>query len=102
MLCGIYGKQFGLKIAIAGIFALLGPYLSLDIHFAAGNFILDAMQGKPFIVQGNVLPCRSYLYASDLTVWLLNMLVRSAPAKPSNSGSYKSVPTRDLAHRTTH
>jgi dTDP-glucose 4,6-dehydratase len=101
MLCGIYAKQFGLKIAIARIFALLGPYLSLDIHFAAGNFILDAMQGKPVIVQGNGLPCRSYLYASDLTVWLLNMLVRAAPGKPYNVGSDESVSIRDLAQRTS-
>jgi nucleoside-diphosphate-sugar epimerase len=101
MLCGIYAKQFGLKIAIARIFALLGPYLSLDIHFAAGNFILDAMQGKPVIVQGNGLPCRSYLYASDLTVWLLHMLVRAAPGKAYNVGSDESVSIRELAQRTS-
>jgi len=100
MLCGIYQKQFGLKIAIARIFALLGPYLSLDIHFAAGNFILDAMQGKPVIVQGNGQPCRSYLYASDLTVWLLHMLVRATPGKPYNVGSDQSVSIRQLAELT--
>ncbi len=100
MLCGIYQKQFDLRIAIARIFALLGPYLSLDIHFAAGNFILDAMQGKPVIVQGNGQPCRSYLYASDLTVWLLHMLVRAKPGKPYNVGSDESVSIRDLAERT--
>jgi len=100
MLCGIYQKQFGLHISIARIFALLGPYLSLDIHFAAGNFILDAIQGKPVVVQGNGLPCRSYLYASDLTVWLLHMLVRAAPGKSYNVGSDESVSIRDLAERT--
>ncbi len=100
MLCGIYQKQFGVKIAIARIFALLGPYLSLDIHFAAGNFILNAMQGKPVIVQSNGLPCRSYLYASDLTVWLLHMLIRAQPGKPYNVGSDESVSIRDLAERT--
>ncbi len=45
LLCAIYGKQFGLDIVTARIFALLGPLLSLDIHFAAGNFIRDAMAG---------------------------------------------------------
>ncbi|MBI3441815.1 MAG: NAD-dependent epimerase/dehydratase family protein [Proteobacteria bacterium] len=99
MLCAIYAKQFGSKIAIARIFALLGPYLSLGIHFAAGNFIHDAMQGKPVIVNGNGLPCRSYLYASDLTVWLWHMLVRAEPGKPYNVGSDESVSIRDLAER---
>lgn len=99
MLCAIYAKQFGSKIAIARIFALLGPYLSLGIHFAAGNFIRDAMQGKPVIVNGNGLPCRSYLYASDLIVWLWHMLVRAEPGKPYNVGSDESVSIRDLAER---
>ncbi len=99
MLCAIYQKQFGTKVAIARIFALLGPYLSLDIHFAAGNFIRNAMQGKPVIVNGNGLPCRPYLYASDLTVWLWHLLVEAEPGKPYNVGSDESVSIRSLAEK---
>ncbi len=99
MLCAIYGKQFGLEVSIARIFALLGPYLPLDIHFAAGNFILDAMEGKPVIVTGNGQPYRSYLYASDLTIWLWHMLVRAEPGKAYNVGSDESVSIKDLARR---
>ena len=99
MMCALYGKQFGLQISIARIFALLGPYLSLGIHFAAGNFIRDAMQGKPVIVQGNGLPCRSYLYAADLTTWLWHLLQRGAPNKPYNVGSDESVSIKLLAER---
>jgi len=102
MLCTIYKKQFGTKIAIARIFALLGPYLSLDIHFAAGNFIRDAIQGKPVIINGNGLPCRSYLYASDLTAWLWHMLVRAEPGRPYNVGSDESVSILHLAARISH
>jgi nucleoside-diphosphate-sugar epimerase len=58
------------------------------------------MQGRPVIVQGNGLPCRSYLYAADLTVWLLHMLVRAQPGKPYNVGSDETVSIRDLAERT--
>ena len=102
MLCAIYKKQFGTEVAIARIFALLGPYLALDIHFAAGNFIQDAMQGKPVIVNGNGQPCRSYLYASDLTIWLWHMLVRAEPGMPYNVGSDESVSIRDLAEHISH
>lgn len=99
MLCAIYGKQFGVPITIARIFALLGPYLALDIHFAAGNFIRDAMKGKPVIVSSNGLPCRSYFYASDLVVWLLHILVHGEPGRPYNVGSDRSVSIRQLAEQ---
>lgn len=100
MLCGIYQKQFGLEVATARIFALLGPYLSLGIHFAAGNFILDAMQGRPIVVKGNGQPVRSYLYTSDLTVWLLHLLVRAHPGRAYNVGSDEGVSIAELAERT--
>jgi len=97
MLCAIYCKQHGIEVAIARIFALLGPYLTLDIHFAAGNFIRDAIAGKTVVVNGNGQPCRSYLYASDLAVWLLHMLIRAPSCRPYNVGSDESISIRELA-----
>lgn len=101
MLCAIHQKQFGLNISIARIFALLGPFLSLDTHFAAGNFIRDAMQGKRIVIKGNGLPCRSYLYVSDLTVWLWHLLVRGEPGVPYNVGSDDGVSVKDLAAKVS-
>jgi len=101
MLCSIYQKQFGLQIAIARIFALLGPYLSLDTHFAAGNFIRDAMAGKAVNVNGNGRPCRSYLYASDLTVWLWHMLQYAPACRAYNVGSPEPVSVAELARVTS-
>ena len=97
MLCTIYGKQFGLTITVARIFTLLGPYVPLDIHFAVGNFIRDAMAGRPATVNSDGRACRSYLYGSDLAVWLWHMLVRAEPGRPYNVGSDESVSIRDLA-----
>jgi len=101
MFCAIYGKQFGLDISVARIFALLGPHLALDIHFAAGNFILDAIAGRPALVEGNGLACRSYLYAGDLTAWLLRMLVQAKPGVTYNVGSEESISIGELAERTS-
>ena len=100
-LCAIYAKQYGLDVVTARIFALLGPHIELGIHFAAGNFIRDAMQGRRVVVKGDGRPCRSYLYASDLTVWLLAMLVRAKPGAVYNVGSDQTVSIADLARRTS-
>ena len=99
-LCAIYAKQFGLDIVNARIFALLGPLLSLDTHFAAGNFIRDAVAGRTVTVNGAGTAVRSYLYAADLTAWLWTMLIRAAPGSVYNAGSEDGVSVADLARRT--
>lgn len=100
MLCAIHAKQFGLDVVNARIFALLGPMLSLDIHFAAGNFIRDALAGKVITVNGAGAAVRSYLYAADLTAWLWTMLLRAAPGSVYNVGSDDGVSIADLARHT--
>lgn len=101
MLCAIYGKQFGCSIVVARIFALLGPLLNLDIHFAAGNFIRDAISGKVIRVSGDGRPERSYLYPSDLVVWLLAMLTHGESGAAYNAGSEEGISIADLAKLTS-
>ena len=100
MLCTIYAKQHGVDVITARIFALLGPLLSLDIHFAAGNFIRDALAGRTVTVEGAGTAVRSYLYAADLTTWLWAMLLRAAPGSVYNVGSEEAVSIAELAERT--
>jgi dTDP-glucose 4,6-dehydratase len=99
-LCAIYGKQFGLDVVTARIFALLGPLLTLDIHFAAGNFIRDAMAGRIISVQSAGTAVRSYLYAADLTIWMWTLLLAGKPGSVYNMGSEEAVSIADLARRT--
>ncbi|MDZ3833305.1 MAG: NAD(P)-dependent oxidoreductase [Sphingopyxis sp.] len=100
LLCAIYGKQFGLDVVTARIFALLGPLLSLDIHFAAGNFIRDATAGRAIRIESSGSAVRSYLYAADLTVWLWLALMRAPPGTTWNMGSEEAISIADLARRT--
>lgn len=100
MLCAIYAKQFSLDVITARIFALLGPLLSLDIHFAAGNFIRDAMAGRRIQVEGAGTAIRSYLYIADLTVWLWKMLLRADRGSVYNTGSEEAISIADLARLT--
>jgi len=73
--------------------------LSLDIHFAAGNFIRDAMAGKTIVIEGAGKAVRSYLYAADLTAWLWAMVLRAPAGAIYNVGSEESVSIAELAER---
>lgn len=100
MLCALYGRQHGLNISTARIFAILGPHLALDAHFAAGNFIKDAIDGKKIIVKSSGSAVRSYLYAADLVSILWHLLIRGQRGIAYNVGSQEPISIKDLAIRT--
>ena len=94
-----HGAHETLQVKIARVFALVGPYLALDKHFAIGNFLKSAMAGDEIVIEGDGSPHRSYLYAADMAAWLWAVLLRGEARKAYNIGSEESLSIHELAQQ---
>jgi len=81
----------------ARLFAFLAPLLPLDAHFAAGNFISDALNGRDIHLTGTGESVRSYQYGTDLVTWLWTILKRGRNVRAYNVGSDEFLSIAHLA-----
>ena len=93
----MYSEYYGFDVKIARCFAFVGPYIPMKKHFAIGNFINNVRQKLPIQIVGDGTPYRSYLYASDLIVWLWIILCQGKSGRVYNVGSEDAISMLDLA-----
>ena len=93
----IAASKQGLHFITARLFAFIAPFLPLGTHFAAGNFIRDAVTSNKIEIQSGGGSIRSYLYATDLCSSLWALLARGQSINAYNVGSEQEVSIRNLA-----
>jgi len=97
-LCTLYRDAHGLETIVARCFAFVGRDLPLDVHFAIGNFIRDALCSDAIEVAGDGSPLRTYLDQDDLAHWLTTLLERGCAGQTYNVGSDEIINIGELAH----
>ena len=97
MMLTLEGMAGSVDAVIARLFAFVGPLLPLNEHFAIGNFIRDALNGTPIVVQGDGSAVRSYQYPTDLISWLWAMAARPLKSNVYNVGSDHPYSIREIA-----
>lgn len=97
-LCALYQDQHGLETVIARCFAFVGQDLPLDVHFAIGNFIRDALNAQEIIVKGDGTPVRSYMDQRDLAHWLCVLMENGVAGQAYNVGSDHALTISELAN----
>ena len=90
-------RESGVPSTIARCFTFLGEYLPLDAHFAVGNFIKNCLDGEDIVIRSDGTPVRTYMYASDLAMWLVGILADGRVGEAYNVGSDEAVSIAELA-----
>ena len=96
-ICREAGSSSQCSPIIARLFAFGGEHLPRDTHFALGNFIQNALDRKPILINSDGRSRRSYLYGADMATWLWSALSISHLQVPLHIGSDHSISILELA-----
>lgn len=97
-----YSKKNHFKSKIARCFAFVGPFMKMNGNFAIGNFIKNAADGKNIELKGDGSAIRTYLYAGELSIWLLEILINSKEDCIYNVGGSEEISIYNLAKRVAN
>jgi len=79
------------------MFCFCRSLFAIRWKFAIGNFISSLLKNKKIIIHGDGTPIRSYMYVSDLVIWLITILIKGKNCYPYNIGSEEEISIENLA-----
>ena len=86
-----------MNICSPRLYSFAGPGIATNAHFAIGNFIRDAIEGRDVVIKGNPETVRSYLHPIDMTIQLLDCLLGENTSIFPDIGSFNPIKIFDLA-----
>jgi dTDP-glucose 4,6-dehydratase len=96
-LVSLYVNQHRLPVTTARAFTFIGPFQPLDAPWALNNFMRDALSGNDIRLHDDGTTRRSYLYGSDVAVWLLKMLIDGRNGEIYNLGGAQAASHTEVA-----
>jgi nucleoside-diphosphate-sugar epimerase len=93
-----YSSQYKIPVSTARAFTFFGPFQTLDAPWAVNNFMRDALSGRDIRLHGDGTTRRSYLYGSDVAVWLLRILIDSVDSAVYNLGGDTPISHAEIAN----
>tara|TARA_Y100001970_G_C14244543_1_gene867157 strand:- start:3592 stop:4533 length:942 start_codon:yes stop_codon:yes gene_type:complete len=93
-----YYKIFKLNIKIARIFNTYGPFMQQNDGRVVSNFIVNALNQKKIIINGQGKQTRSFCYIDDLVTALIKLMNKNSKFNgPFNIGNPEEYNVRQLA-----
>lgn len=96
-LVALYAELYAFDFVIARCFAFVGQDLPLNVHFAVGNFLSNALNGEDIIVNSDGKSIRSYMDQRDLAHWISELTLKRTPSRVYNVGSSEPISIEELA-----
>lgn len=78
-------------------FSFIGPFMDMNKPWAINNFIRDALKFKNIRILGNGKPIRSYMYPTDMALWIVTILAQGKVGSAYNLGSDCGISLEEVA-----
>lgn len=96
-----YARVYGLDTRIVRLFNTYGPRMCKHDGRAVPEFINNALENKPLVLNGTGLQTRSLCYVSDTVKGIIDVLF-SNYSKPVNIGNIQEMTMLELARTIIH